>query len=72
MTREEFKTRWESDGSGDGISFDDIANCAVEWGLYSKPKISPMDRVRYRVLLAAGTVDAEAFNPDESEAGDDK
>ena len=71
MTREEFKTRWESDDNGDGITFDDIANCAVEWGLYNKPKISPIDRVRYRVLLAAGTVDAKEFNPDEQEDRDE-
>lgn len=63
MTREEFKARWESDEDGGGISFEDIAHCAKAWGLYPHPKTADMFTVRYRVLLAAGTVDAEEFNP---------
>ena len=65
MTKEEFKARWESDDSGGGISFDDIANCAVAWGISSRPKTSRIDGIRYRVLVAAGTVDAEEYKPDE-------
>jgi hypothetical protein len=67
MTKEEFKTRWESDDNGGGISFDDIANCAVAWGISSRPKTSRIDGIRYRVLVAAGTVDAEEYKPEERE-----
>ncbi len=63
MTKAEFKRRWEKDDRGDGISFDDIAACAVEWGIASRPKICPPFQIRYRVLKAAGTVDAEEFKP---------
>ena len=67
MTKEEFKRRWESDENGGGISFDDIANCAVSWGLFRTPKVMPIELVRYKVLLAAGTNDAEEFEPEEAE-----
>jgi hypothetical protein len=66
MTKEEFKQRWESNDNGGGITFDDIADCAVAWGLYRTPKTSRIDVVRYRVLCAAGTVDAEEFKPEEN------
>ena len=65
MTKEEFKQRWESNADGGGITFDDIADCAKAWGLFITPRINPIDRVRYRVLVAAGTVDAEEFKPEE-------
>jgi len=65
MTKEEFKARWEGDDNGGGINYDDIANCAVAWGLFSRPKTCRIDVVRYRVLKSAGTVDAEEFTPDE-------
>lgn len=64
MTKAEFKTRWESSDDGGGITFDDIAKCAVEWGINSRPKTSPIDRVMYHVLKAAGTNDCEEYNPD--------
>lgn len=32
MTKAEFKRRWESDPDGGGITFDDIADCAVARG----------------------------------------
>jgi hypothetical protein len=32
MTKQEFKERWESSPDGGGITFDDIAKCAKEWG----------------------------------------
>jgi len=32
MTKEEFKARWEKDDEGDGLTFDDVAECAREWG----------------------------------------
>jgi hypothetical protein len=63
MTKEEFKTRWESNDDGGGISFDDIANCAVAWGISSRPKTSRIDGIRYRVLKAAGVMDAEDYKP---------
>ena len=54
MTKSEFKTRWESNEEGGGITFDDIAKCAVSWGLYSKPRIYPISEVFIAVLKAAG------------------
>lgn len=64
MTKIEFKKRWESDENGGGINFDDIAVCAKAWGLFSRPKTCDMGLVRYRVLKAANTLDAEEFNPE--------
>lgn len=32
MTREQFKTCWESSEDGGGITYDDIADCAIAWG----------------------------------------
>ena len=61
MTKQEFNQRWESDESGGGINFDDIADCAKAWGIASTPRTLQMDRVRYLVLKAAGTKDAEEF-----------
>ena len=63
MAKEEFKDRWESDDNGGGINYDDIAECAKEWGISSRPRIANMDRIRYQVLKAAGTVDADEFYP---------
>ena len=65
MTKDEFKKRWESDDNGGGITFDDIAECAVAWGVCATPKVRPLDEVRYRVLKAAGTNDCEEFAPEE-------
>lgn len=65
MNKEEFKKRWESDEQGGGINFDDIAECAVAWGIAAKPRImEKIEQVRYMVLKAADTNDAENFNPD--------
>jgi hypothetical protein len=63
MTKDEFKTRWESDDEGGGITFDDIADCAQDWGIFRRPRTTRIDLVRYRVLVAAGTNDAEEFKP---------
>ena len=52
-TREEFKKLWESDDSGGGITFDDCADCAKDWGLYSRPKCAPINEVVYHVCQAA-------------------
>lgn len=64
MTKEEFKTRWESSEDGGGITFDDIANCAVEWGLFHHPKTKPLNLVTYMVLKAANTNDCEEYKPE--------
>lgn len=69
MTKEEFKARWESNDNGGGITFDDIADCAIEWYVNSAPRTYPISYVRYQVLKAANTVDAEDFNPSN---GDDE
>lgn len=68
MTKEEFKTRWESNDSGGGIIFEEIADCAVAWGISCNPKTRRLDLIRYQVLVAAGTVDAEDFKPEEEQA----
>lgn len=66
MTPKEFKKRWESNDNGGGITFDDIANCAKDWGIYSTPYIQNIDNVRYKVLVAANTNDAEEYKPEEN------
>jgi hypothetical protein len=65
MTRAEFKARWESDDDGGGITFDDIATCAVSWGLYARPKVQPIETVMRAVLNAAGVVEALGEPEDE-------
>lgn len=65
MTTNEFKTRWESNTKGGGITFDDIAECAVKWGILSRPRTKPLLEVRYLVLKEANTNDAEKFKPQE-------
>ena len=64
MTKEEFKKRWESNDEGGGITFDDIAACAQEWGLYAAPKTAQIDMVRYKVLKTANTNDYQEFYPE--------
>lgn len=61
MDKQQFKTRWESGDDGGGITFNDIADCAVAWGISRNPKTEPINRIRYLVLKAAGTEDAEDF-----------
>jgi hypothetical protein len=63
MTKEEFKARWESTDNGGGITFDDIADSAVKWGIAKTPRIMQIDKVRYMVLKAAKTNDAEEYAP---------
>lgn len=53
MTKEKFKERWDTEDGG-GITFDDIAECAILWGLFSKPKTLPIFKVANTVLVAAG------------------
>lgn len=62
MTREEFKKLWEADEDGSGITFDDIADRAKEWGLFEDPKCCNIFLVMHEVLKEAKCVDAEKFN----------
>lgn len=50
MDKEEFKARWETEDGG-GITFDDIAECAIEWGLFSSPRTLPIFKVANAVML---------------------
>ena len=54
MTKQEFKKRWESSGEGSGITYNDIAICAIEWGISPRPRTRPLDEIRSLVLAAAG------------------
>lgn len=69
MTKQDFKTKWESNTDGGGITFDDIAECAREWGIAATPRIKPIDEIRYKVLKAANTIDADEYLPN---GGDQK
>lgn len=60
-TKEEFKKLWEADEHGSGITFDDIADCAKAWGLFTMPKCIPTHLVTYNVLCTAGCSDAEEW-----------
>lgn len=53
-TKEEFKRLWNSSDDGGGITFDDIADCAEAWGLFSRPRCAKIDDVAKAVLKAAG------------------
>ena len=64
MTKEEFKTRWESNDTGGGVTFDDVAACAIQGGIFKSLKIADMDTVLYRVLKAANVSGAEEYNPE--------
>ena len=54
MNKEEFKERWESDEEGGGITYDDIAKCAEDWGLYDRPRTKDMQTVAKKVVEASG------------------
>ncbi len=63
MTPQQFKERWESDSTGGGITFEDIEECARDWGLGNCQSILPTDAIRYLVLKAAHVNDAEDYRP---------
>lgn len=63
MTKEEFKTRWESSENGGGLTYNDAADCYIAWGLGSSPCSKPMDAVLYAVLQTASVVDADEWKP---------
>lgn len=53
-TKEEFKFLWESNEDGGGITWGDIADCAVAWGIAKMPRcISPF-RLLKLVCAACG------------------
>ena len=56
FTKKKFKELWESNSDGGGITWDDIADCAKDWGLYSNPKIHDIMEVGTKVLNMAGCI----------------
>lgn len=57
MTKEEFKKRWDSNENGGGITYDEIAECAVGWGITERPKIQPIRLITAAVCRAANVED---------------
>jgi len=53
-TKEKFKELWDSNDQGGGITFEDIADCAKEWGVCSSPKTRDINEVCDAVVEAAG------------------
>lgn len=53
LTKEQFRTLWDGDETGGGITYDDIADCAKAWGLFSSPKTQPIHKVKDAVVKAA-------------------
>lgn len=64
MTKQQFKARWESSEDGGGITYDDIADCAIAWGLTDSPRTKDINRVRDMVLKAAGIEEAKESQAD--------
>jgi len=64
MTQKEFKERWESGDDGGGINNQEVAQCAIDWGVSSRPYTRSIDSILYQVLKAAEVSDAEEFNPE--------
>lgn len=62
-TKEKFKELWEANSTKSGITYDDIADCAVAWGILEYSRTRPIDYIKYRVLKAAGVNDTEKYNP---------
>lgn len=65
MTKEEFKARWESNEQGGGITNEDIANCAIAWGISQHPRTRSMTRITYLVLKAANTIDYKEWSDED-------
>ena len=57
FTKEEFKKLWESNADGDGITNDDIADCAKDWGLFNNPRTHHIYKVQLAVLKSANVID---------------
>lgn len=62
-TKEDFKRLWEANEWGSSIKYDDIADCAVAWGISYNPRLGPINEITYKVLKAAQVNDAEEYNP---------
>lgn len=56
MTKEEFARRWDKDDTGDGITYNEIADCAVAWGLFATPRIHPIQDVKAIVVKESGAL----------------
>jgi len=54
MTKEEFRVRWDSDERGGGITYNDIAECAIAWGINSYPRTAPIDLIKKLVVKVSG------------------
>lgn len=54
MTRQEFAERWDSGDDGGGITVNEIAECAVAWGITDSPKIRPIREVTAAVVKESG------------------
>ena len=70
ITPHQFKERWESENGG-GLTFDDIADCAKNWGLFNRPRTSSMPLVVYSVLKFAQTNNCEEYKPSDDDDDDD-
>lgn len=57
MKKEEFAKRWDSNEEGGGITYDDVANCAKEWGLFERPRTVNMEIVIKKVIEESGAKD---------------
>lgn len=57
MTKEEFAKRWDSDEEGGGITYEEIAECAISWGVSSRPRTTNMRKLAKRVVEASGAED---------------
>ena len=62
-TKEKFKELREANEYGSDITFNDIIECAVAWGISCDPRTRPLDEITYKVLKAAQVNDAEKYNP---------
>ena len=65
MTKQEFKARWESGEDVGGLTWQDIEYCGLCWGIYNTLTCVTSEELRYAVLVAAETTDAELYNPED-------
>lgn len=72
MTKEEFRERWGGPTDPSDLTYEDVAACAVEWGVVSQPKIMRMEWVLYKVLKAAEMWNVERYRPLMDEMDEDE
>ena len=60
MTKEEFKRKWELD---EGITFNDVADCAVKWNITATPRIHNINDILYLLLLEEEEKDETDYKP---------